>query len=120
MAVGGGLHSEPLPHAVGTHLHRVRLASPRLAIGEDADVEAIDAGGDQGLHLLEHLRWGTCDGGRGAARTKGPYQQLPHDPRPLCFSNPTAHAIVGNQLTLEESMTTRSLTPASVGGLTAE
>lgn len=40
-----------------THLHGVRLASACLPIGEDADIEAIDAGGDQRLHLLEHLCW---------------------------------------------------------------
>lgn len=37
------------------HLHRVGFSCPRLPVGEDADVVAIDAGGDQGLNLLKHL-----------------------------------------------------------------
>ena len=51
----GGVLTEPLPRAAGTHLHRVGLAGTRLAIGKDADVEAVNTGGDQGLYLLEHL-----------------------------------------------------------------
>lgn len=55
MAARGGPHClNPTP-AAGTHLHRVRLASTCLAVGEDADIEPVDAGGDQGLHLLEDL-----------------------------------------------------------------
>lgn len=38
-----------------SHLHCVGLSCPRLPIGEDADVVAVDAGGDQGLNLLKHL-----------------------------------------------------------------
>lgn len=51
----GWLHSGTPSPPTDTHLHRVCLAGTRLAIGEDADIEAINAGGDQGLHLLKHL-----------------------------------------------------------------
>lgn len=49
---GGAWAAAP---SAGTHLHCVCLAGARLAIGKDTDVEAIDAGGDQGLHLLKYL-----------------------------------------------------------------
>ena len=54
-----------------THLHGVGLPRARLSVGEDADVEAVDARGHQGLDLLEHLGtekdwfdWFTGDGKR--------------------------------------------------------
>lgn len=37
------------------HLHRVGFSCPCLPVGEDADIVAVDAGGDQGLNLLKHL-----------------------------------------------------------------
>lgn len=37
------------------HLHCVGFSCPRLPVGEDAYVVAVDAGGDQGLNLLKHL-----------------------------------------------------------------
>lgn len=39
-----------------THLHCVGFSCPCLPIGKDADIVAINAGGDQGLNLLKHLR----------------------------------------------------------------
>lgn len=47
------------------HLHCVGFSCPRLPVGEDADVVAVDAGGDQGLNLLKHLGGGVDRGASG-------------------------------------------------------
>lgn len=87
------------PHGANTHLHRVCLAGARLAISKDADIEAINAGGDEGLHLLEHL-------GGHAAGPKGfqcCWHVGPHSPN---FSHLPAKASTNENQTMVEDLTT--------------
>ena len=66
------VHTEPhpptstVPPDGPTHLHGVGLPRARLSVGEDADVEAVDARGHQRLDLLEHLRTGRTANERSA------------------------------------------------------
>lgn len=116
--------SGPLPHSAGTHLHRVRLASTRLAVGEDADIEAVYAGGDQGLHLLEHLRRGRGMEGVGLPGLLRPgpptSSKSSHAPRPLSPSAITQHVIMNNRFTVEQLGTSKSLALDIHGNLAAE
>lgn len=52
---GWGAEEEDGNEAKQIHLHCVGFPCPCLPIGEDADIVAINAGGDQGLNLLKHL-----------------------------------------------------------------
>lgn len=96
---GWFLPPEHLPHAASTHLHRVCLAGARLAIGEDADVEAVDAGRYQGLNLLEHLGRRRGMEGVGPPGLRGPGAPTSSKPtrlpRSLSFRNVIAQLAHG-------------------------